>query len=102
MRTITVYTDIKSPYAYLAKDPIYDLAAQTGAVLAWLPYTLDIPSYLDSAQLGPEELCLLDRWRRLALGLGSGRGGAARRGRPGGRAGGGARPRGRGPGGGRG
>jgi 2-hydroxychromene-2-carboxylate isomerase len=54
MRTITVYTDIKSPYAYLAKDPIYDLAAQTGAALDWLPYTLDIPSYLGSAELGPD------------------------------------------------
>src|SRR6201996_3742443 len=51
MPTITVYTDYKSPYAYLAKDPIYDLAAASGATLDWLPYTLDIPSYLGSAEL---------------------------------------------------
>jgi 2-hydroxychromene-2-carboxylate isomerase len=53
MRQITVYTDYKSPYAYLAKDPIYQLAADCGAALDWRPYTLDIPSYLGSAELGP-------------------------------------------------
>jgi 2-hydroxychromene-2-carboxylate isomerase len=51
MRTITVYTDYKSPYAYLAKDPIYDLARACDVRLDWLPYTLDIPSYLGSAEL---------------------------------------------------
>jgi 2-hydroxychromene-2-carboxylate isomerase len=54
MRTLTVYTDYKSPYAYLAKDPIYELAAECGATLDWLPYTLDIPSYLGSAEVGPD------------------------------------------------
>ena len=51
MRTVTVYTDYKSPYAYLAKDLIYDMAEACGARLDWLPYTLDIPSYLGSATL---------------------------------------------------
>jgi 2-hydroxychromene-2-carboxylate isomerase len=51
MRTVTVYTDYKSPYAYIAKDLIYQMAEQTGAVLDWLPYTLDIPSYRGSAEV---------------------------------------------------
>ena len=50
-RSIKVYSDYKSPYAYLAKDPAYDLARETGASLEWLPYTLDIPAYLGSATL---------------------------------------------------
>jgi len=54
MRTITVYTDYKSPYAYLAKDPIYALADECGVRLDWLPYTLDIPSYLGSAELNAD------------------------------------------------
>jgi len=49
--TITVYTDVKSPYAYLAKDPIWDLARDFDVTLDWLPYTLDIPSYLGSARV---------------------------------------------------
>jgi 2-hydroxychromene-2-carboxylate isomerase len=54
MRTVTVYTDYKSPYAYLAKDLIYDMAEACGVRLDWLPYTLDIPSYLGSATLDGE------------------------------------------------
>ena len=54
MRLVTVYTDYKSPYAYLAKDPTYEMAAACGAVLDWLPYTLDIPSYLGSAEIGAD------------------------------------------------
>ena len=33
MRLVTVYTDYKSPYAYLAKDPTYEMAAACGATL---------------------------------------------------------------------
>ncbi len=54
MRTITVYTDYKSPYAYLAKDLIYEMAEGLDVRLDWLPYTLDIPSYLGSAELDGE------------------------------------------------
>ena len=31
MRTVTVYTDYKSPYAFLANAAVYQLAADTGA-----------------------------------------------------------------------
>ena len=54
MFDLVVYTDFKSPYAYLAQALIYDLADSTGARIDWRPYTLDIPSYLGSAELGAE------------------------------------------------
>lgn len=50
-RTIKAYSDYKSPYAYLAKDLVYDLERDTGVTVDWLPYTLDIPAYLGSAEL---------------------------------------------------
>jgi 2-hydroxychromene-2-carboxylate isomerase len=50
-KTILVYSDYKSPYAFLAKDLIYELEDQFDVHLEWLPYTLDIPSYLGSARL---------------------------------------------------
>ena len=54
MSDLIVYTDFKSPYAYLAQAFIYDLADSTGAQIDWRPYTLDIPSYLGSAELDAE------------------------------------------------
>jgi 2-hydroxychromene-2-carboxylate isomerase len=51
IETIKVYSDYKSPYAYLAKDLVYDLERETGVSVDWLPYTLDIPAYLGSAKL---------------------------------------------------
>ena len=54
-QTVRVYTDYKSPYAFLAKDLIYELENEFDVRLEWLPYTLDIPSYLGSARL--DELC---------------------------------------------
>ena len=50
-RTLTVYVDVKSPYAYLALDPVRSLAARCGVSVDWLPYTLDIPDYLGSAEV---------------------------------------------------
>jgi len=69
-RTIRVYSDYKSPYAYLAKDPAYDLERETGVTLEWLPYTLDIPAYLGSATLDPagnvvEQSRNAHQWRRV-------------------------------------
>src|ERR1700733_780423 len=49
--TILVYSDYKSPYAFLAKDLIYELERDFEINIEWLPYTLDIPSYLGSARL---------------------------------------------------
>jgi 2-hydroxychromene-2-carboxylate isomerase len=69
-RTVTVYIDYKSPYAYLAKDPAYELARDFGVHLDWLPYTLDIPSFLGSARLDAsgrvvEENRNAHQWRRI-------------------------------------
>jgi 2-hydroxychromene-2-carboxylate isomerase len=51
--SLTVYVDLKSPYAYLALAPTRALAAEHGVAIDWLPYVLDIPSYLGSARLDP-------------------------------------------------
>ena len=53
-RTLTLYIDYKSPYAYLAKDPAYQLERETGVAIDWLPYVLDIPAYLGSAKVDPQ------------------------------------------------
>jgi len=69
-RTIRIYSDYKSPYAYLAKDLAYELERETGVRLDWLPYTLDIPAYLGSAKLDAaggvlEESRNAHQWRRV-------------------------------------
>jgi 2-hydroxychromene-2-carboxylate isomerase len=69
-RTIKLYSDYKSPYAYLAKDLAYDLERETGVQLDWLPYTLDIPAYLGSAKVDAkgsvlEETRNAHQWRRV-------------------------------------
>lgn len=69
-RRLRVYSDYKSPYAYLAKDLTYELERQTGATVEWLPYTLDIPSYLGSAEVDGEGHVLAQsrnahQWRRV-------------------------------------
>ena len=69
-RQITVYTDYKSPYAYLAKDLVYALEADCAAVVQWKPYILDIPQYLGSARVDEagqvlEESRNAHQWRRV-------------------------------------
>ena len=69
-RTVTVYTDYKSPYAYLAKDPTYELERDFAVRVDWLPYILDIPSFLGSARLDDtgrviEESRNAHQWRRV-------------------------------------
>jgi len=68
-RTISVYIDFKSPYAYLAKDPAYELERDFPVRLDWFPYVLDIPSFLGSARLDEsgrviEENRNAHQWRR--------------------------------------
>ena len=67
---VSIYIDFKSPYAYLAKDPAEALARDLGATLDWLPYILDIPSFLGSARLDKqgnvvEENRNAHQWRRV-------------------------------------
>jgi 2-hydroxychromene-2-carboxylate isomerase len=67
---ITVYTDYKSPYAYLANGPIFRLAEELSVALDWRPYILDIPKYLGSARVDAignvlEEDRNAHQWRRV-------------------------------------
>ena len=69
-RTVTVYFDYKSPYAYLAKDLAYDLERDFPVRVDWLPYVLDIPSFLGSAKVDEsgrvvEEQRNAHQWRRV-------------------------------------
>src|SRR3954447_20326463 len=69
-RTVTVYIDFKSPYAYLAKDAAYELERDFPVRLDWLPYVLDIPSFLGSARLDDsgrviDENRNAHQWRRV-------------------------------------
>src|SRR5205823_7169296 len=59
-----------SPYAYLAKDLVYELERDLGAAIDWLPYVLDIPSFLGSARVDAtgrvlEENRNAHQWRRV-------------------------------------
>ncbi len=67
---IALYIDYKSPYAYLAKDGAYALEREFALELDWLPYTLDIPSYLGSARVAEDGTVLEEertphQWRRV-------------------------------------
>lgn len=69
-RTLKLFIDYKSPYAYLAKDLAYRLEHDTGVAIDWLPYILDIPAYLGSAKVDADGRVLeQDRnphqWRRV-------------------------------------
>ncbi|HVZ07051.1 DsbA family protein [Rhodopila sp.] len=69
-REIIAYTDYKSPYAYLAKDPTYELERDVPVRIAWRPYILDIPAYLGSARVDAsgavlEESRNAHQWRRV-------------------------------------
>ena len=67
---VTVYTDYKSPYAYLAKDLAYELEQDHAVRLDWRPYILDIPSFLGSARVDAAGAVLeqdrnAHQWRRV-------------------------------------
>jgi 2-hydroxychromene-2-carboxylate isomerase len=69
-KIVTVYSDYKSPYAYLAKDLAYALEDEAGVRVDWLPYTLDIPSFLGSAQVDADRRIIqaernAHQWRRV-------------------------------------
>src|SRR5579863_7467847 len=69
-RTVTVFIDYKSPYAYLAKDLVYDLERDFPVQIDWLPYVLDIPSFLGSARLDDNGRVIEEnrnalQWRRV-------------------------------------
>ena len=47
---LIVYLDVKSPYAYLAKEPTRALIDEFDISIDWRPLTLNIPSFLGSAK----------------------------------------------------
>ncbi len=68
--SIPLYTDYKSPYAYLVKDLAYELEDTRDVELDWRPYTLDIPDYLGSAEVNAEGAVVAEtrtahQWRRV-------------------------------------
>ena len=69
-QTLTVYIDYKSPYAYLAKDLVYELERDCGARVDWLPYDLDLADFMGSARVDDtgrvlEEQRTAHQWRRV-------------------------------------
>jgi 2-hydroxychromene-2-carboxylate isomerase len=69
-RSVTLYTDYKSPYAYLAKDLAYELERDFSVRLTILPYVLDIPSFLGSARVDADGVVQeqdrnAHQWRRV-------------------------------------
>ena len=69
-RTLTVYIDYKSPYAYLAKDLVYELEREAAVEIDWLPFELDIPSALGTARVDAEGRVIEEsrnphQWRRV-------------------------------------
>jgi 2-hydroxychromene-2-carboxylate isomerase len=69
-KTLIVYIDYKSPYAYLAKDLVYELERELPVTLDWLPFELDIPSALGTARLDAEGRVVEEnrnphQWRRV-------------------------------------
>ena len=59
-RSIRVYTDYRSPYAYLADADIQSLEQKHDVMLDWYPYILPIEQYL-----GTEDHRTGHQWRRI-------------------------------------
>ena len=69
-RILTVYIDYKSPYAYLAKDLVYELEQDCGVRADWLAYDLDLADFMGSARVDDsgrvlEEQRTPHQWRRV-------------------------------------
>ncbi len=69
-KQITIYSDYKSPYAYLAVKPADALAREYGAKITWRPCILDIPSFLGAARIEDDGTVVTEarnehQWRRV-------------------------------------
>src|SRR6202012_3718899 len=47
---VRVYTDYKSPFAYVANRALFELEENEGVMLEWLPYTLRIPGIMGTVE----------------------------------------------------
>lgn len=57
---VRIYTDYKSPYAFVANKPMFELEEAHGVEFEWLPYTPRIPEFK-----GAVEERTLHFWRKL-------------------------------------
>jgi 2-hydroxychromene-2-carboxylate isomerase len=69
-RTLAVYIDYKSPYAYLAKDLVYEIERDFPVRIDWLPYDLDLGSVMGRARVDERGRILEQnrtphQWRRV-------------------------------------
>ena len=70
LEKITHYFDYKSPYAYLAQEATYQIAQDFDIEIDWLPLTLNIPSFLGSAEVDATGRVISEQrnahqWRRV-------------------------------------
>ena len=47
---VRVYTDYKSPFAYIANKRLFEIEQELGVELEWLPYTLRIPEFMGTVE----------------------------------------------------
>jgi 2-hydroxychromene-2-carboxylate isomerase len=47
---VRIYTDYKSPYAFVANKRLFELEEAHGVELEWLPYTLRIPEFMGTVE----------------------------------------------------
>jgi 2-hydroxychromene-2-carboxylate isomerase len=47
---VRIYTDYKSPYAFVANKRLFELEEKYGVELEWLPYTLRIPEFMGTVE----------------------------------------------------
>src|SRR6187401_2218181 len=47
---VRIYTDYKSPYAFVANKRLFELEQAYGVELEWLPYTLRIPEFMGAVE----------------------------------------------------
>jgi len=50
MKQVDLYIDYKSPFAYLVVSDAYDLERDFEVEVNWLPYSLNIPSFMGSVE----------------------------------------------------
>ena len=47
---VRIYTDYKSPFAFVANRALFELEENEGVKLEWLPYTLRIPEFMGTVE----------------------------------------------------
>jgi 2-hydroxychromene-2-carboxylate isomerase len=47
---VRIYTDYKSPYAYVANKRLFELEERHGVELEWLPYTLRVAEFMGTVE----------------------------------------------------